>query len=168
LALFQWHGKIIKARRTRLSVRSNSIKRHILKNFILAIAAFFGASGVAMGAFGAHALKAKMQAGLMTADQLNGFDTAAKYQLFHAILVVAVFFAAKDKQLKWLNAGAWFFITGILLFSGSLYLLTTRSLTGMESLTFLGPVTPFGGLALMGGWICLMVQAFKWGKTAKG
>lgn len=137
-----------------------------MKNYILAIAGFLGASGVALGAFGAHGLKAKMQMGLMTADQLNGFDTAAKYQLFHSILLIAVFFAAKDKQLRWLNRSAWLFIAGILLFSGSLYLLTTRSLTGMESLTFLGPVTPFGGLALMGGWLCLMMQAFKLGKTS--
>jgi uncharacterized membrane protein YgdD (TMEM256/DUF423 family) len=135
-----------------------------LKNYILGITGFLGASGVALGAFGAHTLKAKMQMGLITPDQLNGFDTAAKYQLFHTIALAALFFAAKDKNFRWLNIGAWFFIAGILLFSGSLYLLTTRSLTGMEFLTFLGPVTPFGGLVLMGGWICLIVQSFKFAK----
>jgi len=137
-----------------------------MKNYFLTIAGIFGAMGVALGALGAHALKAKMILGLITPDQLNGFDTAAKYQLFHALALAIVYFGNKEKNFKWLNIAAWMFIVGIVLFSGSLYLLTTRNLTGMEFLTFLGPVTPLGGLALMGGWICLIVHSIKVKKTA--
>lgn len=117
--------------------------------------------GVALGALGAHALKAKMQLGLITPDQLNGFDTAARYQLYHSLALAIVYFAGRDKNYKWLAISAWMFIVGIILFSGSLYLLTTRNLTGMEFLTFLGPVTPLGGLAFMGGWIALIVHSIK-------
>lgn len=132
-----------------------------MKNYFLTVAGIFGATGVALGALGAHFLKAKMQAGIITADQLAGFDTAAKYQLFHSIALLIIFFANKDKNLKWLNVGANLFIIGIILFSGSLYILTTRSLTGLESVMFLGPITPLGGIALIGGWVCLVVQSFK-------
>ncbi len=132
-----------------------------MKNYFLTITGISGAMGVALGALGAHALKAKMLAGLITPEQLNGFDTAAKYQLFHTLALAVVYFANRDKNEKWLNVSAWMFIVGIVLFSGSLYLLTTRNLTGMEFLTFLGPVTPLGGLAFMGGWIAFIVHAFK-------
>lgn len=132
-----------------------------MKNYFLTVAGIFGASGVALGALGAHFLKAKMQAGIITPEQLAGFDTAAKYQLFHSIALLLLFFVNKDKNLKWITVGANLFIIGILLFSGSLYLLTTRALTGMEFLTFLGPITPLGGIALIGGWVCLIIQSFK-------
>lgn len=147
---------------------SPNFKAFILKNYFLTIAGFFGATGVALGAFGAHALKAKMQLGMITPEQLNAFDTASKYQLFHTIALAVLFFANKDKNLKWITVGANLFVIGIILFSGSLYLLTTRSLTGMEFLSFLGPVTPLGGLALMGGWLCLIVQAAQLGRKNKG
>ncbi len=135
-----------------------------MKNYFLGVAGFLGASGVALGAFGAHFLKAKMLAGLITADQLSAFDTATKYQLFHALALLFLFFINKDNNLKWFNISAKLFITGILLFSGSLYLLTTRNLTGIEALSFLGPITPIGGLFLVGGWIGIMVQAFQFNK----
>lgn len=134
-----------------------------MKNYFLTIAGVFGAMGVGFGAFGAHILKAKLQQGLITLDQYNGFDTASKYQLFHSVALLMLFFATKDKKLRWINVGANLFVIGIILFSGSLYLLTTRSLTGMEFLTFLGPITPIGGVALIGGWICLAVQSFQLG-----
>ena len=132
-----------------------------MKNYFLTIAGIFGAMGVALGALGAHALKAKMALGLITPDQLNGFDTAARYQLYHSLALVIVYFANREKNYRWLNISAWMFILGIILFSGSLYLLTTRNLIGMPFLTFLGPVTPLGGLAFMGGWICLIVHSIK-------
>lgn len=131
-----------------------------MKNYFLTIAGLFGASGVALGALGAHFLKAKMQAGTITQEQLAGFDTATKYQLFHAIVLLLLFFINKDKKLKWLTISANLFIIGTILFSGSLYLLSTRSLTGLEHITFLGPITPLGGIALIGGWICIIIQSF--------
>lgn len=134
-----------------------------MKNYYLTIVGLFGAIGVGLGAFGAHFLKEKMKLGLITMDQYTGFDTATKYQLMHTIVMLTLFFINKDKNEKWINISIKLFILGITLFSGSLYLLTTRTLTGMEFLTFLGPVTPLGGVALIGGWICLVIQAFKFG-----
>ena len=131
------------------------------KLFIIGI---LGSVAVALGALGAHFLKAKMQAGLITADQLSGFDTASKYQLFHAIVLLALFFYNKEHNFKWINASAKLIILGTLLFSGSLFILTTRNLTGLNSVGFLGPITPLGGLALIAGWVCLIVQSLKYKK----
>ncbi len=120
-----------------------------------------GAFSVALGALGAHALKAKVAEGLMTSDQLAGFDTAARYQMYHALAMLAVVLLAREnasKQLTW--AYRCFFI-GIILFSGSLYFLTTRSLTGMEGLKVLGPITPLGGLFFIAGWLLLAAQGLK-------
>ena len=102
-----------------------------------------------------------MQAGIITADQFSGFDTATKYQLFHAIVLLIIAFLQTDKQQKWLNYARYSFISGILLFSFSIYLLSTRNLTGLENISFLGPVTPLGGLFLMSGWIFLGVHGIK-------
>ena len=132
-----------------------------MKNIFLFIAGLFGATGVAFGALGAHALKAKMQEGLITADQLSGFETATKYQLFHALALLFVYFMNKDKQFRLLTVAAYLFTTGIILFSGSLYLLTTRNLTGITAVSFLGPITPLGGVALIAAWVCIAIQALK-------
>ncbi|MFL5754355.1 MAG: DUF423 domain-containing protein [Bacteroidia bacterium] len=137
-----------------------------MKNYYLTITGILGASGVALGALGAHFLKNKMQSGLITTDQLSGFETGTKYQLFHALALLAIYFYNKDKNLKWLNRASVLFITGTLLFSGSLYLLTTRNLTGMEGLLYLGPITPLGGIALIAGWCCLIILAIQSKKTA--
>jgi uncharacterized membrane protein YgdD (TMEM256/DUF423 family) len=131
----------------------------------LTITGILGATGVALGALGAHFLKNKMQSGLITADQLSGFETGTKYQLFHAIVLLAIFFYNSNKNNKTLNIAANLFITGILLFSGSLYLLTTRNLFGMDGLRLLGPVTPIGGVALMAGWCWLIIYAIQTKKT---
>lgn len=128
-------------------------------NFI--IASFFGTTAVALGALGAHFLKSKMQAGIISADQLSGFDTASKYQLFHAIVLLIIAFLQSDKQQKWLNYARYSFIIGILLFSFSIYLLSTRNLTGLQNISFLGPITPLGGLSLMAGWIFLGLHGVK-------
>lgn len=132
---------------------------HISMNrAFLIIAGLFGATGVALGALGAHFLKSRIGNGI-SEDQLSAFDTASKYQLFHAIALLLLFFINKDKKFRWVSIGANLFVIGILLFSGSLYLLSTRNLLGVE-LKFLGPITPIGGIALIGGWTCLVVQAF--------
>lgn len=132
-----------------------------MKNSYLIITGILGATGVALGALGAHFLKGKMEAGLITPDQLSGFETATKYQLFHALALLAIFFYNQDKNLKWLNRASVLMITGVLLFSGSLYFLTTRNLMGMDGLRVLGPITPIGGLALIAGWCCLIIQGIQ-------
>ena len=130
-----------------------------MKRFFLIMAGIFGASGVALGALGAHFIKNKIGHGI-DVRQFEAFDTAAKYQLFHAIALLLLFFADKDKKHKWIGISANLFVIGIILFSGSLYFLSTQGLTGIQIQGFLGPVTPLGGVALIGGWAFLVVHAF--------
>jgi len=104
------------------------------------IAGGLGFLGVALGAFGAHALKAKVPAELLTV-----WHTGVLYHLIHAVvlLALALFAKATGADIRW---GARLFVAGILLFSGSLYAMT---LTGIRPL---GAITPLGGLAFLGGW----------------
>jgi uncharacterized membrane protein YgdD (TMEM256/DUF423 family) len=105
--------------------------------------AILGLLAVALGAFGAHALE-----GRLTAEELATFETAVRYQMYHALALVAVAGLMKRRSPGTELAGG-AFLVGILLFSGSLYLLV---LTG-ES--WLGAVTPLGGLAYLAGWLAL-------------
>lgn len=114
-----------------------------------------GALAVILGAFGAHGLKNKLQSGLITADQLNGFDTAVRYQIYHLLAMFLIINLEKPLVNKLLKTAYRLFFIGILLFSGSLYLLTTRNLLHLDFLIFLGPITPIGGLFFVGGWLCL-------------
>jgi uncharacterized membrane protein YgdD (TMEM256/DUF423 family) len=115
----------------------------------LATGALLGGAAVALGAFGAHGLKARVPA-----DLLAVFETAARYHLIHALAIVAVAWAAERFPGTCVTAAGWLFLGGILLFSGSLYALV---LTGVRGL---GAITPLGGLALIAGWILLAVAPF--------
>ncbi len=115
-----------------------------------AVGAFAGAIGVALGAFGAHALKARV-----TADFLSVFETGVRYQMYHALALLAVAWAAERWAGSWVNASGWLFTLGIFIFSGSLYLMT---LTGAR---WLGAITPIGGLCFILGWIALAVAALR-------
>ena len=109
-----------------------------------ALGAMLAMVGVAAGAFGAHALKSRL-----TPDMLAVFEVGVRYQLVHALALLAVAWAIT----RWPGRAALYagvlFIAGIVLFSGSLYLL---ALTGERSL---GVITPFGGVAFLAGWACL-------------
>jgi uncharacterized membrane protein YgdD (TMEM256/DUF423 family) len=132
-----------------------------MKNTFSFLAGLFGATGVALGALGAHALKRNMQEGLLTAEQLSAFDTGTKYQLMHAIVLFILAYINKDKQHKLYTIAFYLMVAGILLFSGSIYLLTTRGITGINAGFILGPLTPLGGVLLISGWICITIQALK-------
>ena len=121
----------------------------MLRRMVL-LAAFFGFTGVALGAFAAHGLKAKL-----TPEYLAIFQTGTHYQMLHALGLLAVALLAAHLPGRLLNAAGWLFALGIVLFSGSLYLLT---LTGISKL---GIVTPFGGVAFLGGWLCLALAAWR-------
>ncbi len=123
--------------------------------------AILGAIAVSLGALGAHALKNQMPSGLISADQLNGFDTGVKYQMYHTLAMLLVIILKNSYPHKFFNLAYTLFLWGIILFSGSLYLLCTRGLTGMDWLRVLGPVTPIGGLCFVAGWLCLLVPALK-------
>jgi uncharacterized membrane protein YgdD (TMEM256/DUF423 family) len=118
------------------------------KTFLL-IGGLAGFISVAFGAFGAHALR-----GRLSPEMLAVFETAVRYQMYHALAVLAVGLIMA-RLGGWLFAAAgWLFTAGIVLFSGSLYAL---ALTGV---TTLGAITPLGGLAFLAGWACLIVAAF--------
>ena len=116
---------------------------------------------MALGALGAHALKIKMNEGVITADQLNGFDTAVKYQMYHTLALLGLFLISKHIQHKFIHYAYYSFLIGIVLFSGSLYFLCTRALFNAEWLKVLGPVTPIGGLFLIAGWAFIALLGFQ-------
>lgn len=119
------------------------------KRFAL-IACFFGFSGVLLGAFGAHALKEKL-----SIEMLSIFETGVRYQMYH---VMPLFFLSMKVKLslnKNMYFAAWFFVVGVLIFSGSLYVLV---LTGIKAW---GAVTPFGGFFLIVAWFLLAVGIIK-------
>ncbi len=110
----------------------------------LILGAAFGATAVAMGAAGAHALKARLDA-----QALEWVDTAVRYQMWHALaLVGAAALAARAPALPFAVAG-WAWVAGIVLFSGALYALAFTGVRGFAH------VAPFGGLALIAGWVAL-------------
>lgn len=120
-----------------------------------------GAFAVALGALGAHALKNQLPGGLITADQLAGFDTGVKYHMYHVLAMLAIFLLQQNSENMFLKLAYNFFLTGIILFSGSLYFLCTRNLIGADWLKFLGPVTPLGGLFFIAGWLMLSLSFYK-------
>ena len=126
------------------------------KNFI-AIAAIFGGLAVGLGAFGAHGLEG------ITKDEkiLHIFQTGVHYQMYHALALLAVAMLYEKFSPRWLKWAATFFITGILLFSGSLYLLTFLKLQESSAVKFVGPVTPLGGVFFITGWLFLFLAAIK-------
>lgn len=103
---------------------------------------------VAAGAFGAHALRARL-----SPDLLAVFETGARYQMYHALGLLAVAWAGARWPGPWAAWAGWLFLAGTVLFSGSLYLL---ALSGAR---WWGAITPFGGAAFLAGWICLVLAA---------
>lgn len=120
-----------------------------------------GAVAVSLGALGAHFLKSRLDTGLITPDQLIGFDTAVKYQMYHLLAMLALVLLAKHNDHKFINRAYNCFLMGIILFSGSLYFLCTRNLLRADWLRVLGPVTPIGGLFFVAGWIFLALVGLK-------
>lgn len=133
------------------SLSYNNMKRNFL---ILGSASGFLA--VALGAFGAHILKTKLDAEL-----LDVFETGVQYQMYHTFAIILVAILAGENSVRILNTSGWLFIAGTVLFSGSLYVL---SLTGVR---WFGIITPFGGLAFLGGWLYLMIYGIRLDKNKK-
>ena len=118
----------------------------------LALGALFGMTAVAAGAFGAHALAARL-----TPDRLEIFETAARYQMYHALaLVAAALMVGLLPGARGFAAGAgWAFVAGTIVFSGTLHLL---ALGGPR---WLGAITPIGGLCFIVGWALLGLAALR-------
>jgi len=119
-----------------------------MTRFWLGCAAVNGFLAVAAGAFGAHALKARLPA-----EMLAVFETSARYQMFHALALFGVALLAISGRPA--DAAGWSFLVGIVLFCGSLYAL---ALSGIRPL---GAITPFGGLAFLCGWFLLLLRAIR-------
>jgi len=119
-----------------------------MQKIILILAAVLGALSVIIGAFGAHAFKELLE----THQRMETFETGVKYQFYHILAMLGVGLLMFKIEDQWLNYSAYSFLAGIVLFSGSLYIL---SLTGI---TKWGAVTPLGGLFLILGWVFLIVS----------
>ncbi len=124
---------------------------------LLSVGALLGLLAVAIGAFGAHGLEGKI-----TEARITTFETGVDYQFYHTFAIfIAVGLAAYFKDEFFLRAG-WLFVIGILFFSGSLYLLATRTYLGIESWSkIIGPITPIGGLFFIAGWGVLFYGILK-------
>ena len=128
-----------------------------MKSSSAGIAALIIAFGVLLGALGAHALKNKLNA-----EQLTSFETGVRYQLFHGIAMIVIYLINKIRPLKSIQTIFGLMLSGTILFSFSIYLLSTRNLIGMGAeLKFLGPITPIGGVLLITSWILLAVNLFR-------
>ena len=121
-----------------------------MERIFFILGAAFGLLGVALGAFGAHALKETL-----APDMLANFETGVRYQMYHAMALLAVAWAVTRWPGGLTTAAGWLFVAGIVIFSGSLYLL---SITGVR---WLGAITPIGGVAMIAGWVCLIVAALR-------
>lgn len=120
---------------------------------IVLTASIIGCLAIILGAFGAHLLKK-----YLSPEQLISYETAVKYQMYHALFLLFI------SQTTWLNAQDkvtiyYTTLIGILLFSGSIYLLTTSNLTHIKT-KILGPITPIGGLFLITSWVLLFFKIF--------
>jgi uncharacterized membrane protein YgdD (TMEM256/DUF423 family) len=122
----------------------------------LKIAVVIGAVTVALGAFGAHALKEKL-----TAEAMVVFETGVRYQFYHVFALLAAGIIYKEYPNKWINYSGKLFITGIILFSGSLYVLSFLKAGGINNFNWIGAITPLGGLAFILGWLCLFAGTGK-------
>lgn len=122
-----------------------------MKEIVLTFGALYGGLAVIFGAFGAHALKKRMNE-----DLLKSFETGVKYQMYHALalLLVSLLLPFENSMQ---NAMGWCFIGGIFLFSFSIYGLCLTSMSG-NKWKFLGPITPIGGLLLVTGWLLLLLS----------
>jgi uncharacterized membrane protein YgdD (TMEM256/DUF423 family) len=118
-----------------------------------AAGALLAAAAVIIGAFGAHALRARL-----SADLFGIFETGARYHMYHALALFAVAWACSRHPGSLFELAGWLFVAGIGLFSGSLYLL---ALTGTR---WLGAVTPLGGVSFIAGWLALFIGLLRSGE----
>jgi len=108
-------------------------------------AAISGALSVGLGAFGAHALKSKLE----SYGNLATYTTAVQYQVYHTLALLIVGLIMTKYTNQWLTVSSYFMMGGVIIFSGSLYILA------VTNIKWLGAITPLGGLGLIMGWICL-------------
>lgn len=121
----------------------------------LKTSAFIGALSVILGAFAAHGLKQ-----ILSSELLLTFETAVRYQFYHVFVLLAIGILYKEYPVKFMKWAGNFFIAGMILFSGSLYLLCYVKHNQVD-LNWIGAITPFGGAAFIAGWIMLFIAVTK-------
>ena len=121
-----------------------------MERIFVILGALSAAIGVGAGAFGAHALRARLEPRM-----LEVFETGARYQMYHAVALVLVGWAASRWPGSLTTASGWLMVAGTVFFSGSLY---AMALTDIRAL---GAVTPLGGVCFIAGWLCLTVAAIR-------
>jgi uncharacterized membrane protein YgdD (TMEM256/DUF423 family) len=121
-----------------------------MERIFFTLGSLSGLIAVAAGAFGAHSLRDRL-----SADLLATFETGARYQMYHALALLLAAWAITRWPGPLTSAAGWLFVAGTLIFSGSLYAL---SLSGLR---WLGAITPLGGVAFIGGWLCLALAAWR-------
>src|SRR5215213_699119 len=131
----------------RLGVGTLRLDRRMDRTFAL-LGALLACLAVGAGAFGAHALRERL-----TPDLLDVFETAARYQMYHALALFAVAWVASRWPGSLINGAGWLFVAGTVLFSGSLY---AYVFTGVRGFAL---ITPLGGACLIGGWVCIAIAA---------
>jgi len=122
-----------------------------MTKFTLIFSAISGMLSVGLGAFGAHALKTKLEA----TGHVSTYQTAVQYQFYHTLALLVIGLLMTKYSSQWLSNASYLMMAGIIVFSGSLYVL---SLSGIK---WLGAVTPLGGLAFILGWGCLLMACMK-------
>ena len=133
------------------------------KRFIL-LACLFGGSAVIIGAFGAHILKK-----ILIESDLQTYEIGVRYQFYHTFALLAAALLSRYTNKKWMTVAGWLFAAGIVFFSGSLYLLALSTAFELEFLRpILGPMTPFGGLLFIGGWLFMFVAGISYKARSKG
>ena len=121
-----------------------------MERLFVILGALSAAIGVGAGAFGAHALRARLEPRL-----LEVFETGARYQMYHAVALVLVGWAASRWPGSLTTASGWLMVAGTVFFSGSLYALA------LTDIRVLGAITPIGGVCFIAGWLCLAVAAMR-------
>ncbi|MBK8704731.1 MAG: DUF423 domain-containing protein [Saprospiraceae bacterium] len=119
------------------------------------LASALALAGVILGAFASHGLKDKI-----SPDQIDSFQVGVRYHFYHSIAILAIAILLYFRKTSFLVWAGWVFAAGILLFSGSIYLLSTREWTGIDW-SWLGPVTPLGGLLFITGWALLFLSSYQ-------
>jgi uncharacterized membrane protein YgdD (TMEM256/DUF423 family) len=127
-----------------------------MHKLFLALGTFLAGLGVVLGAFGAHGLKK-----LVGPETVNTYQTGVQYQMYHAFALLIVALLYERLQSNLLNYAGALFIAGIVLFSGSLYLLASLKAMNKVGLSWVGPITPIGGLFFIAGWVCLLIAVLK-------
>jgi uncharacterized membrane protein YgdD (TMEM256/DUF423 family) len=126
------------------------VKNTIIKAGILGVIAVLG------GAFGAHALKE-----VLTLEQLASFNTGVRYQLIHSVVLLLLVLLYDKFELKQFKIASTLIFWGVILFSGSIYILTLKNIIGVEWLKFAGPITPLGGTLIIIGWVFIVLGGMK-------